>query len=120
SDAASATLGCSVNSAVAATYTPSLTTWLTRFNECGAHLRGGRRAEGLTAAAAGEAAWFGGAKRAAEPGCERSERRILADARSVSARTPALSRAWKRERSGHCKASAVVRGSARCAPWGRR
>jgi len=28
----------------------------------------------LTAAAAGEAAWFGGAKRAAEPGCERSER----------------------------------------------
>jgi hypothetical protein len=31
--------------------------------ECGAHLRGGRRAEGLTAAAAGEAAWFGGAKR---------------------------------------------------------
>src|SRR5215813_9200089 len=55
--------------------------------QCGAHLRGGRRAEGLTAAAAGEAAWFGGAKRAAEPGCERSERRILADARSVSART---------------------------------
>jgi hypothetical protein len=40
----------------------------------------------LTAAAAGEAAWFGGAKRVAEPGCERSERRILADARSVSAR----------------------------------
>jgi hypothetical protein len=28
----------------------------------------------LTAAAAGEAAWFGGAKRVAEPGCERSER----------------------------------------------
>ena len=54
------------------------------------HLRGGRRAKGLTAAAAGEAAWFGGAKRVAEPGCERSERRILADARSVSARTPAL------------------------------
>jgi hypothetical protein len=53
----------------------------------GAHLRGGRRAEGLTAAAAGEAAWFGGAKRDAEPGCERSERRVLADARSVSART---------------------------------
>jgi len=33
SDAASATLGCSVNSGVAATYTPSLTTRLTRFNE---------------------------------------------------------------------------------------
>src|SRR5262249_36603701 len=33
SDAASATLGCSVNSGVAATYTPSLTMWLTRFNE---------------------------------------------------------------------------------------
>ena len=33
SDAASATFGCSVNSGVAATYTPSLTTWLTRFNE---------------------------------------------------------------------------------------
>ena len=32
SDAASATFGCSVNSGVAATYTPSLTTWLTRFN----------------------------------------------------------------------------------------
>ena len=59
--------------------------------ECGAHLRGGRRAEGLTAAAAGEAAWFGGAKRVAEPGCERSERRVLADARSVSARTPKFS-----------------------------
>ena len=29
---------------------------------CGAHLRGGRRATGLTAAAAGEAAWFGGAQ----------------------------------------------------------
>jgi hypothetical protein len=37
----------------------------------GAHLRGGRRAEGLTAAAAGAAAWFGGAQRAAEPGGER-------------------------------------------------
>src|SRR5215831_19503633 len=33
SDAASATFGCSVNSGVAATYTPSLTTRLTRFNE---------------------------------------------------------------------------------------
>src|SRR5262245_26207448 len=66
--------------------------------ECGAHLRGGRRAEGLTAAAAGEAAWVGGAKRAAEPGSERSERRILADARSVSARTPGLSCCRKRER----------------------
>src|SRR5215472_9847769 len=55
--------------------------------ERGAHLRGGRQAEGLMAAVAGEAAWFGGAKRVAEPGCERSERRILADARSVSART---------------------------------
>src|SRR5439155_6983787 len=33
SDAASATFGCSVNSGVAATYTPSLTTCLTRFNE---------------------------------------------------------------------------------------
>ena len=65
--------------------------------ECGAHLRGGRRAKGLTAAAAGEAAWFGGAKRVAEPGCERSERRILADARSVSARTPAVSCWEKRE-----------------------
>jgi hypothetical protein len=39
------------------------------------------------AAVAGEAAWFGGAKRDAEPGCERSERRILADVRSMSART---------------------------------
>src|SRR5882724_13069095 len=55
--------------------------------ERGAHLRGGRRAEGLTAAAAGEAAWFGGAKRDAESGCERSERRVLADVRSMSART---------------------------------
>jgi hypothetical protein len=55
--------------------------------ECGAHLRGGRQAEGLMAAVAGEAAWFGGAKRVAEPGCERSERRILADVRSMSART---------------------------------
>jgi hypothetical protein len=53
----------------------------------------------LTAAAAGEAAWFGGAKREAEPGCERSERRVLADARSVSARTPAFSCCWKPERS---------------------
>jgi hypothetical protein len=40
------------------------------------------------AAVAGEAAWFGGAKRVAEPGCERSERRILADVRSMSARMP--------------------------------
>jgi hypothetical protein len=55
--------------------------------ECGAHLRGGRQAEGLMAAVAGEAAWFGGAKRVAEPGCERSERRILADVCSMSART---------------------------------
>jgi hypothetical protein len=31
--------------------------------ERGAHLRGGRQAAGLTAAAAGAAAWFGGAKR---------------------------------------------------------
>ena len=31
--------------------------------------------------------WFAGAKRVAESGCERSERRILAGARSVSART---------------------------------
>jgi hypothetical protein len=45
------------------------------------------RAEGLTAAVAGEAAWFGGAKRVAEPGCERSERRVRADVRSMSART---------------------------------
>jgi hypothetical protein len=45
------------------------------------------------AAVAGAAAWFGGAKRVAEPGCERSERRILADVRSMSARTPAVSRA---------------------------
>jgi hypothetical protein len=58
--------------------------------ERGAHLRGGWQAGGLTAAAAGEAAWFGGAKRVAEPGCERSERRVLADARSVSARTPRI------------------------------
>jgi hypothetical protein len=42
--------------------------------ERGAHLRGGRQAEGLMAAVAGEAAWFGGAKRAAEPGCERRVR----------------------------------------------
>jgi hypothetical protein len=48
---------------------------------------GRRRAEGSTAAAAGAAAWFGGAKRVAEPGCSRSERRILADVRSMSART---------------------------------
>jgi len=47
----------------------------------------------LRAAAAGEAAWFGGAERVAEPGCERSERRILAGARSVSARMPGMSRA---------------------------
>ena len=60
--------------------------------QCGAHLRGGRQAEGLTAAATGEAAWFGGAKRVAEPGCERSERRIRADAQSVSARTDKLQR----------------------------
>src|SRR5262249_39344635 len=58
--------------------------------QCGAHLRGGRRAEGLTAAAAGEAAWFSGAKRAAEPGCERSERRIRLAERSAASRTPEL------------------------------
>lgn len=32
SDAASATFGCPVNAGVAAMYTPSLTTWFTRFN----------------------------------------------------------------------------------------
>src|SRR5215813_10831783 len=83
--------------------------------QCGAHLRGGRRAEGLTAAAAGEAAWFGGAKRAAEPGCERSERRILADARSVSARTTPLSsggRAESREPREARIAAAVC-----CSDW---
>jgi hypothetical protein len=52
------------------------------------------------AAVAGEAAWFGGAKREAEPGCERSERRILADVRSMSARTTKLScRRPKRQQS---------------------
>jgi hypothetical protein len=56
---------------------------------------------------AGEAAWFGGAKRVAEPGCERSERRVLADARSVSARTPAFSCCRKRERSGRSGKEAV-------------
>jgi hypothetical protein len=45
---------------------------------------------------AGAAAWFGGAKRVAEPGCERSERSILADARSVSARMLWVSRAGHR------------------------
>src|SRR6266702_1901877 len=34
-------------------------------------------------------------------------------------RTLARSRAWKRERSGRCKASAAVLGSAGCTPWGR-
>ena len=72
--------------------------------ECGAHLRGGRRAAGLTAAAAGEAAWFGGAKRVAEPGCERSERRILADARSVSARTFGLTGRRRAKRDGNPRA----------------
>ena len=37
-----------------------------------------------------EAAWFGGAKRVAEPGCERSERRIRAR-REAAARTPRVS-----------------------------
>jgi hypothetical protein len=53
--------------------------------ECGAHLRGGRRAEGLTAAVAGE-------------------RRILADVRSMSARMLGVSGGAQR-RSLH----AVVR-----------
>jgi hypothetical protein len=51
----------------------------------------GQQAEGLTAVVAGEAAWCGGAKRVAAPGCERSEHRILADVRSMSARTLGLS-----------------------------
>ena len=43
------------------------------------------------AAVAGEAAWFGGAKRVAEPGCERRERRIRANVCSMSARPLELS-----------------------------
>jgi hypothetical protein len=37
---------------------------------------------------------------------------------SLGAPTPGVSRCWKRERSGRCKASAAVLGSAGCAPWG--
>ena len=60
------------------------------------------------------AAWFGGAKRIAEPGCERSERRILADVRSMSARMPAVSRARKLKRgtSVSCRVSAPLQCSA--------
>src|SRR5262249_59094496 len=59
SDAASATFGCSVNSGVAATDTPSRTTRLTRFNEPNitALRRTNRRSTtAVTAAAAGAAA----------------------------------------------------------------
>jgi hypothetical protein len=62
------------------------------------------------AAVAGDAAWFGGATREAEPGCERRERRILADVRSMSARTIKLTGCRKRScrQFGAAPGSAVV------------